>query len=69
MELVWCETCSTTHVQTMPVVTFRCADCPWAEWYQSQATRHAIQQPTHVPYVVFHRITQDWFTPATTGVD
>lgn len=54
LDQVWCNSCQHLHIATIPVVTFRCADCGFGAWGDSVAAAHADGGDNHVVYAQHH---------------
>lgn len=55
---VWCISCRHTHIPTIPVTTFLCANCGFGQWSEELAENHATMYPDHVVYPVIHSVTE-----------
>lgn len=53
-DYVFCRTCVTTHIPTIPSVTFMCAGCGFGAWDDAIAERHAEVLPDHIVYPCCH---------------
>lgn len=58
LDEVWCLSCEHTHIASIPVVTFRCADCGFGAWGETVAESHATSWVEHVVYPHVHRIAE-----------
>lgn len=68
VDTVWCLSCQHEHIGTIPVTTFRCADCGFGSWGATVAEAHASQYPTHIVHPVHHRTVESGGTESeTTG--
>lgn len=63
VDKVWCVPCDHTHIGTIPVTTFACADCGFGSWGASVAAAHAATFPNHIVHPVHHETV----TQRTTG--
>lgn len=52
----YCLTCDHKHIPTIPVTTFRCAECGFGSWGVTVAAAHAESYSDHLVYPVLHQM-------------
>lgn len=54
-DLVWCTTCSHSHIPGIPTVTYACETCGFGAWGDDTAEQHATAHPEHIVYGRHHQ--------------